>query len=265
MTPGKPDASGAEARDGEFVTALQRGLTVLESFGPGQERMTLSQVAERADLSRGTARRFLLTLTALGYLGTDGKLFWMTPKVLRLGNGYLSAFGRAEAVRPVIQAVSQQFDESCSMAVLEGPDVVYVARAEARRVYSSRIDIGTRLPAHASSLGRVLLAGLGEEALEAWLRRYPPVAWTKRTITDLDLLRAKIAEVRRQRYAIIDGELEIGARSIALPILDRAGRTVAALNIGTAAGRAPLDHMRRVFLPVLRKAAEEIAQTVAAW
>jgi len=260
-----PQAAATAPRDGEFVVAVERGLVVLESFGPGRERLTLSQVAALTGLSRGTARRFLLTLTRLDYLGTDNKLFWLKPKVLRFGNSYLAGFGRAEAVRPVVQAISHQLNESCSMAVLDGADVVYVARAEARRVYSSRIDIGTRLPAHASSLGRVLLAGLSEAALDLWLARHPPVAWTERTITDPALLREKIAEARRLRYAILDGELEIGVRSIAVPVLDPMGRTVAALNIGSAAGRAPLGQLRRVYLPILRKAAQDIAQAVTSW
>lgn len=247
------------------MAALQRGLQVLECFGPGQERLTLSQVAVLTGLSRGTARRFLLTLVALDYLGHDGKLFWLAPKVLRFSHGYLASFGRAELVKPVIQHVSQQLNESCSMAVLDGADIVYVARVEARRAYSSRIDIGTRLPAHASSLGRVLLAGLPDAALDAWLARHKPHPWTARTITDPALLRAKILEARRQRHAILDGELELGARSIAVPVLDAAGQTVAALNIGTSTARAPLDQLRRVFLPVLRAAAQEISQSIVAW
>lgn len=252
-------------KEGDFVAALGRGLQVLECFAPGRERMTLSQVAQQTGLSRGTARRFLLTLTALGYLASDGKLFWMTPRVLRFGQGYLAGFARAEAVRPVIEAVSRELNESCSLAVLDGADVVYVARVEARRVYSSRIDIGTRLPAHASSLGRVLLAALDEAALEEWLQRHPLRAWTERTVTDPAQFRVRLAEIRRQRYAVIDGELELGARSIAVPVPDAAGRDVAALNIGTSAARAPLETMRRHFLPVLRQAAQRIAGTVTAW
>lgn len=252
-------------KEGDFVAALGRGLQVLECFGPGRERMTLSQVAQQTGLSRGTARRFLLTLTALGYLASDGKLFWMTPRVLRFGQGYLAGFARAEAVRPVIEAVSRDLNESCSLAVLDGADVVYVARVEARRVYSSRIDIGTRLPAHASSLGRVLLAALPEPALEEWLRRHPLRAWTERTVTDPEQLRARLIEIRRQRYAVIDGELELGARSIAVPVLDATGREVAALNIGTSAARAPLEMLRRSFLPVLREAAGRLAGAVTGW
>ncbi|WP_419897259.1 IclR family transcriptional regulator domain-containing protein [Roseomonas sp. USHLN139] len=249
----------------DFVAALGRGLAVLECFGPGRERQTLSQVAALTGLSRGTARRFLLTLAALDYLASDGKLFWLTPRVLRFSHGYLASFGRAEMVKPVIRAVSEQLNESCSMAVLDGADVVYIARVEARRVYSSRIDVGSRLPAHASSLGRVLLAGLPDAALDEWLARHPAQPWTARTITDPGQLRARIVEARRQRYAILDSELELGSRSIAVPVQDAAGRTLAALNIGTSAARAPLDQLRRQFLPVLRAAAAEIAPGFTGW
>jgi IclR family pca regulon transcriptional regulator len=255
----------APGRGPDFVTALERGLAVLETFGRGRERLTLTQVATYTKLSRGTARRFLLTLVELQFLATDGKIFWLTPKVLNLSHGYMTSFGRGEVARPVLQSVSAKFQESCSMAVLEGPDVVYVARVEARRVFSSRIDVGTRLPAHCSSLGRVLLAALAEEQFEAWMARHELAAWTERTITDPERFRARIQEVRRARHAIIDGEMELGSRSIAVPIVNRLGVTVAALNIGTSAARVSLDQLRRTFLPVLRDAALQIGGALDGW
>jgi len=257
------EAAGRQGR--EFVNALERGLAVLATFGRGRERMTLSDVAQITGLSRGTARRLLLTLSELNYVASDGKLFWLTPKVLNLGQGYLSSFGRGEAATVIIKGVSEKLGESCSMAVLDGPDIVYVARVETQRVFSSRIDIGTRLPAHCSSLGRVLLANLPEAEFEAWAARYPLRAWTEKTLVDPVKFRARICEVRRLRYAIIDGELEIGSRSIAVPVLDRGGRTCAALNIGTSSARAPLELMRRRFLPVLREAAQQIGNATPGW
>ena len=252
-------------RGPDFVTALERGLGVLETFGRGRERLTLTEVAAHTKLSRGTARRFLLTLVELQFLASDGKNFWLTPRVLDLSHGYLSSFGRGDVARPILQAVSEKFQESCSMAVLEGADVIYVARVEARRVFSSRIDIGTRLPAHCSSLGRVLLAALPEDQFEAWLGRHELTAWTERTITDPGRLRARIQEVRRARHAIIDGEMELGIRSIAVPIVNRLGATVAALNIGTSAARVSLDQMRRTLLPALREAAQQIGAALDGW
>ncbi|WP_245870230.1 IclR family transcriptional regulator domain-containing protein [Teichococcus rhizosphaerae] len=258
-------AEGDGARGLEFVLSLERGLAVLCAFGPGRERMTLTQVATLTGLSRGTARRFLLTLAELDFLSSDGKLFWLTPKVLRFSHGYLASFGRSEAARPHLQAVSDRFGESCSLAVLDGADVVYVVRVEARRVFSSRIDIGTRLPAHCTALGRVLLSGLEDGLLEAWLVRHPLTPWTERTVTDPGLFRQRIQEARRQRHAIIDGETEIGSRSIAVPVPDAAGRTVAALNIGASAARVSLAQMRREMLPALRAAAARIAALALPW
>ncbi|WP_367614456.1 IclR family transcriptional regulator domain-containing protein [Teichococcus coralli] len=259
----RAEATGRQGR--EFVNALERGLAVLAAFGRGRERMTLSDVAQMTGLSRGTARRLLLTLSELNYVASDGKLFWLAPKVLNLGQGYLASFGRGEVATAIIKGVSEKLGESCSMAVLDGPDIVYVARVETQRVFSSRIDVGTRLPAHCSSLGRVLLAGLGEAELEAWMARHPLTAWTERTLVDPGKFRARIAEVRRQRYAIIDGELEIGSRSVAVPVLDRSGGTCAALNIGTSSARASLELMRRRFLPVLREASQQIGNATQGW
>lgn len=256
----------AAARGGDFVTALERGLSVLGSFGRGRERLTLSQVAQLTGLSRGTARRFLLTLVELQFLASDGKLFWLTPKVLDLGQGYLSSYGRGDVARPILQSVSAKFNDSCSLAVLQGADVVYVARVEARRVFSSRIEVGSRLPAHCSSLGRVLLAALDDAQLDAWLARHQPLsAWTERTITDPDKLRLRLQDVRKQRHAIIDGELEIGSRSIAVPVINRHGDTVAALNIGSSTARVSLEQLRRSFLPVLREASAQLGPLIEGW
>lgn len=254
-----------DKRGPEFVTALERGLAVLAAFGRAPRRMTLTQVAEATDLSRGTARRFLLTLQALNYVDSDGKLFWLTPKVLQFSSAYLSAFGVSEAGRGVIRRLTEQIGESSSMAVLDGHDVVYVARIETRRIFSSGIEVGSRLPAFCSSLGRVLLAGLGDAELDRWLAEDTFTAPSPRSITDPEKVRQKVLEARRIQHAIIDGEMEVGVRSIAVPIHDRAGRTVAALNIGTTAARASLDHMRKVFLPALREAAQEVERTMSDW
>ena len=249
----------AHERTPEFVTALDRGLTVLTCFGSGRRSMTLSQVAVASGLSRGTARRFLLTLQALGYVDGDGKWFRLTPKVLQLATAYLSSNGLAEVAKPVIRRVTEQLGESSSLAVLDGADIVYIARVETRRIFSSGLDPGARLPAHCSSLGRALLAALEPAALDTWLREHPLPALTPRTVTDPERLRAKLQEVRQQGYAVIDGEIEIGIRSIAVPVTDPRGHAVAALNIGTLAARVSLEQMRREFLPVLRAAAREIA------
>lgn len=252
-------------RSPDFVTALERGLNVLAAFGREPCRMTLTQVAEATDLTRGTARRFLLTLQELNFVGSDGKLFWLTPKVMQFANAYLATFGLSEAGRTVIRQLTEEIGESSSMAVLDGYDVVYVARIETRRIFSSGLEVGSRLPAFCSSLGRALLTDLDEAALDKWLREGTFVARSPRTILEPDALRQKVLEAQRLQYAIIDGEVEIGVRSIAVPVRDRAGHVVAALNIGTSAARTSLDHMRRVYLPALREAAAKVEKTLVSW
>lgn len=252
-------------RSPDFVTALERGLNVLAAFGREPRRMTLTQVAEATDLSRGTARRFLLTLQQLNFVGSDGKLFWLTPKVLQFSNAYLATFGLSEAGKSVIRHLTEEIGESSSMAVLDGYDVVYVARIETRRIFSSGLEVGSRLPAFCSSLGRALLSGFDEATLDKWLREGTFVAHSPRTIVEPEALRQKILEAQRLQYAIIDGEVEVGVRSIAVPVRDRAGTIVAALNIGTSAARTSLDHMRKVYLPALREAAAKVEKTLVSW
>jgi len=252
-------------RSPDFVTALERGLNVLAAFGREPRRMTLTQVAEATDLSRGTARRFLLTLQQLNFVGSDGKLFWLTPKVLQFSNAYLATFGLSEAGKSVIRQLTEEIGESSSMAVLDGYDVVYVARIETRRIFSSGLEVGSRLPAFCSSLGRALLSGFDEATLDKWLREGTFVAHSPRTIVEPEALRQKILEAQRLQYAIVDGEVEVGVRSIAVPVRDRAGTIVAALNIGTSAARTSLDHMRKVYLPALREAAAKVEKTLVSW
>ena len=227
--------------------------------------MTLSQVAEVTNLSRGTARRFLLTLQTLSFVNSDGKLFWLTPKVLQFSSAYLSTFGITEAGRSIIRNLSEVIGKSSSMAVLDGYDVVYVARVETQRIFSSGLEVGSRLPAYCTSLGRVLLAGMSDDELDRYLTGRAIEPQSPRSIVKPSALRQKVIEARRQQYAIIDGEVEIGIRSIAVPIHDRTGRTIAALNIGTSAARASLDHMRKVLLPALREAARKIEETMSEW
>lgn len=254
--------SKGQERDPEFVEALARGLNVIGSFDRDRRRMTLTEVAKHTNLSRGTARRFLHTLRALNFVDTDGRLFWLTPKVLNFGDAYSATLGLGDPARAALQEITEALGESSSIAVLEGGEVVYVARVEVRRLYSSGIHVGTRLPAHCSSLGRVLLASLDERQIADWLTRHPLTARTPRTITDAAKLIEELHGVRQQEYAVIDGELEVGIRSIAVPILGRTGATVAALNASTSTARGSLDVMRKKFLPVLRAASRKISQSL---
>ena len=204
---------GVDPEHPDFVAALARGLAVIEAFDGEHRRLSLTQVAARTELSRGTARRFLLTLVTLGYAATDGKAFWLMPRVLRLGYAYLSALDIGEIAQPVVQALSQRLNELCSVAVLDGQDITFVARAEAKRNYRMALTIGGRLPAHASSIGRVLLSGLPDADLDTFLDRVELRAFTPKTTMDKQALRSAILKARKDGYATVDDELQIGIRS----------------------------------------------------
>ena len=245
----------------DFVRALAKGLAVIESFDARSPAMTLSDVARRTGLSRGTARRLLLTLVELGYCGFDGKLFSLRPRALNLGFAYLHSQSLWQLAQPYMVELVERVHESCSIAVLDGTDVVYVARVPtAARIMSINLGLGTRLPAFATSMGRVLLAGLPAEEVERLLAQASPLpAYTAKSITERGALLREIDAVRRQGWALVDQELETGLRSIAAPIVDSEGRAVAALNIGTHASRWPIQKLTQEALPQLRQAAAEIS------
>ncbi len=219
----------------QFVQSLARGLEVVVAFDADHPEMTLTEVARRTGYSRATARRFLHTLVELGYMRTDGKVFALTPQVLRLGTAYLTGLGLPELAQPHLERLSAALGESTSVAVLDGTDVVYVARVATRRIMSVGISVGTRFPAYATSMGRVLLAALEESALAEYLADADLRALTPRTIHEPDALRAELESVRQQGWALVDQELERGLTSIAAPIVDAHGVVVAALNVSTAA------------------------------
>lgn len=242
----------------DFVTALARGLAVMRTFERGAEKQTLSQVAAKTDLSRGSARRFLLTLEALGYVAQEGNTFRLTSKVLDLGYSYLSSIPIWEKAQPFMKEIVDRIDESCSMAVLEGPDVVYIARVPPRHVYTIPVQVGTRMPAYANAMGRVLLAALDEQALEEFMSSMQPRKLTPRTETDVEALRRILRKVHTQGYAMPEDQVYEGRRSLAVPIRDREGRTVAAINISAMNSRASKERFLKEFLPLLTNAAEQI-------
>jgi IclR family pca regulon transcriptional regulator len=245
----------------DFVRALAKGLAVIESFDAGSPAMTLSDVARRTGLTRGTARRLLLTLVELGYCGFDGKLFSLRPRALNLGFAYLHSQSLWQLAQPYMVELVERVHESCSVAVLDGTDVVYVARVPtAARIMSINLGLGTRLPAFATSMGRVLLASLPADELDELLKQASPLpVYTAKSIIERGALLREIDAVRRQGWALVDQELEMGLRSIAAPIIDRDGRAIAALNIGTHASRWPIQKLTQEALPLLRQAAAEIS------
>jgi IclR family pca regulon transcriptional regulator len=249
---------------GNFVQSLDRGLAVIRSFGPGREHQTLSDVARGAGLTRAAARRFLLTLVELGYVNFDGRLFSLRPRILELGYAYLSTLSLGEVAVPHMKELVAATRESSSIAVLDGDDIVYVVRVPTARIMTVAISIGTRFPAHATSMGRVLLAALGPAERDRYLDRADYDALTRRTITDPAALRKVLGDVAAQGYALVDQELEDGLRSIAAPIADGKGEVVAAINVSVHASRANLDTLRRTYLPELLDAARRIEADLGA-
>jgi IclR family pca regulon transcriptional regulator len=242
----------------QFVQSLARGLQVITAFTGARPEQTLSDVARSTGLTRATARRFLHTLVELGYVRTDGKSFALTPRVLELGYGYLSGLSLPEVAQPHLERLSHDLGESTSASVLDGGDIVYVARVPARRIMAVAITIGTRFPAYATSMGRVLLAGLRDAELEAYLAAVPASGPTAATVTDPDALRDEIARVRERGWTVVDQELEVGLRSVAAPVR-RGGAVVAAINISTTAGSTPLERITGEFVPALLVAADAIS------
>ncbi|HEX7994932.1 MAG TPA: IclR family transcriptional regulator C-terminal domain-containing protein, partial [Streptosporangiaceae bacterium] len=228
---------GTPARDSDFVQSLDRGLAVIRAFGPDRERLSLSEVARATGLTRAAARRFLLTLVKLGYVRSDGREFSLRPRVLELGYAYLSGLALPEVAEPYLEDLSARLHESSSISVLDGHYIVYVARVATKRIMTVAISVGTRFPAYAASMGRVLLAGLPPEELERYLTEATFEAFTERTVTDPDRLREIIAQVRSDGYSIIDQELEDGLRAIAAPIHDASGAVTAAINVSAHASR----------------------------
>ena len=247
----------------QHVQSLARGLAVIQAFDSAHAEMTLSEVARRTDLTRATARRFLLTLADLGYVRTDGRLFALTPQVLRLGHAFLSSMGLPEIAQPHLEALSAEVGESVSVAVLDDTDIVYVARVATRRIMTVGISVGTRFPAYATSMGRVLLAHLDPDALEDYLRRAELRELTSHTVHDRDALLAELAAVRRQGYALVDQELEPGLRSIAAPIVGADDQVVGAVNVSTHTSLVTSD-LRVTHLPALLRAAEAIGTDLKA-
>jgi IclR family pca regulon transcriptional regulator len=259
-------AAGAAAapRRTDFVQSLDRGLAVIRCFSSERPSLTLSEVAERTGLTRAAARRFLLTLQELGYVGSSGRQFSLRPRVLALGYAYLSSFSVAQIAQPHLEDLAEELHESCSVSVLDGDDIVYVARASANRIMTIALTVGTRLPPYPTSMGRILLANLPDAERESMLGRATLRKLTDHTIVDLDRLREVLATVRAQGWAAVDQELEAGVRSIAVPIRDSSGRVVAAINASAHAARVPMRTLEKHFLPRLLGAAGHINSELAA-
>ncbi|MGQ4601154.1 IclR family transcriptional regulator domain-containing protein [Nocardia sp. R6R-6] len=265
MTGSRPDDSADDiVRGAHFVQSLERGLAVITAFGPRTPELTLSDVARRTGLTRAAARRFLLTLADLGYVRSDGKRFALTAKVLEIGYSYLSSMTLPEVAQPRLERLSAQVRESSSVSVLDGGDIVYVSRVAASRIMTVSINVGTRFPAHATSMGHVLLAGLRADDLDDYLSRTALEPFTDKTLTDPAALRAEMESVRARGYSIVDQELEEGLRSAAVPVHGADGAVIAAVNISTHASRRTIEEIRTDLIPPLLEAARGIERDLAA-
>jgi IclR family transcriptional regulator, pca regulon regulatory protein len=264
-SPSKPLRAIARAGnpDKEFMTTLAKGLAVLGTFGRQRPSMTLSEAATAVDLSRATARRVLRTLAELGYVEQSGRQFTLAPRILDLGFAYLSAQSWIDRARPLLQQLSERMHETGSASILQGTEIVYVARIPARRIMSSVIAVGNRLPAFHTSMGRVMLGYLDDEEVWRRLKSIRIEPYTPSTITDLQALIDRVREDHEQGFSIVDEELERGLRSIAVPVVTRDGQALGAINLSTHSTRTTRNEMRAQFLPELRAVAEQISQTVA--
>jgi IclR family pca regulon transcriptional regulator len=245
--------------DPNFMTSLARGLAVIQAFSTRRDPLTISYVSNKTGFSRAAVRRCLYTLAQLGFAGSDdGRHFFLRPRILALGHSYISSMPLAAAAQPVLERISHLLHESCSIAALDGVDIVYVARANVTRIMSIDLRVGSRLPAYCTSMGRVLLANLPPEELESYLSRAELARRTDRTIVSREKLRQMLRLVRRNGYSIVDQELEHGLRSMAVPIHNSGGKVTAALNVGAQAQRVTILEMTNKFLPHLQDAAQEL-------
>jgi IclR family transcriptional regulator, pca regulon regulatory protein len=247
-----------------FVQSLERGLAVIRTFGPETPELTSTEVAQRSDLTRAAARRFLLTLVDLGYVTTDGRHFRLTPRVLELGYAYLSSLSLPAVAEPHLQTLVAEVQESSELATLDGEEIVYIVIVHGPRILTKALNVGARMPAHATSMGRVLLAGLDDAALDRYLGEAQLPGFLPKTITDPKRLRSELLRVREKGYAVIEEELEEGLRAIAVPIRDRSGATIAAVNISTHIRQRTVESLTSELLPRLRQTADAIERELHA-
>lgn len=248
----------------DYIQSLHRGLDVIRTFDADHSTMSLAQVAERSGLSRAVVRRLLMTLEFLGYVRREGRWFSLTPRVLDLGFSYLSSLTVAQLALPFMEELSHKVDESCSLAVLEEYDIVYVQRVAVRKVMAISLGIGARLPAYCTSMGRALVANLDDEQRGHWLRTLKPQERTRFTLMDRNTLEKELERVRTQGYAYVEQELEEGLCSVAVPIHNGDGGTVAALNVGMSFRVGARARALKEVLPALRVAAQRIERHLPA-
>jgi IclR family pca regulon transcriptional regulator len=249
----------AQMKEADFITSLARGLQVLEAFGKNATRHSIASAALATQLDRATVRRCLLTLTQLGYVDYDGKFFSLTHRILRLGTSYLVALPLAHLVQPMLDSLSQRVGQSTSVSILDGEDIVFIARAVQRRVMAVALMPGSRLPAYCTSMGRVLLAAQADEEVRHILRDHPLAPMSPKTVTDPDEILQRIERARERGYATNDQEIELGFRSISVPLVNARGQTVAALNIEVAATQPDVSALVDLYIEPLKTLQAELS------
>jgi IclR family transcriptional regulator, pca regulon regulatory protein len=252
-------ADGTRVARVERLQSLERGLAVLRAFTPESPALTISGVADRTGLTRATARRVLLTLADLGYVDTERRVFSLNASVLDLAKPFSGHHDRWAFARPYLESLTERTGESASIAVLDDTDILYVARSQTRRLMTLAVAVGSRLPAHATSKGRVLLAFLPEPELEAYFARRAIARYTEQTVVDEAELREILADVRREGFAVVDQQLEVGLSSVAAPIVDASGRVSAALSLCAHAGRVDGATLRADFVPLVVETARRVS------
>jgi IclR family pca regulon transcriptional regulator len=261
--PGEEGETSVAGRPREFIQSLERGLAIIRAFGPRAPEQTVSELAATTSLTRATARRFLITLIELGYVESDGRIFRLTPKVLELGYSFLSGLGFPDVALPHLERLVAEVDESSEASVLDGDDIVYVARVPSTAVMTVVVNVGARMPAHATSMGKVLLASLPDAELDAYLERAPLRGIMPRTVTQPAQLREQLERVRAAGYAVVDQELEEGLVAIAAPVRGRGGRCVGAINLSTHVMRRSVDSVRDELVEPLLRTAKRIEADLA--
>lgn len=242
----------------DFIAGLQKGLSVIEAFDQEQSRLSMTEVAQRTGLTRAAARRYLLTLTQLGYVNYDGRMFSLSPRVLRLGQSYFHSARLPRIVYPQVQKLAHALQETSSVGVLDAADVICIAATSAGRTVSPALQPGSRAPAYCTANGRVLLAALPQERVDAWLDEHPLEPLTPHTVTHKDRLRIEIARARAQGFAVVDQELELGLRTISVPLKNLRGDTVAAMNVSVHATRMTLADLQERCLPALMQVQAQV-------
>jgi len=258
------ESKKTSSEDKDFLKTLDRGLAVIKSFDSETPSMTLTKVARKNGMSRASARRFLKTLSRLGYVLQVGNTYQLTARILDIAYCYLNNLDFLDVITPIMREVNRKLGKACSIAVLDGEDVVYIARAHAtQKILSVNLQVGSRLPAFCTSMGRVLLATLPENRREEFLRDAKLKAYTAHTITDPDRLRELLHQVKQDGYAIVDQELEESLCAMAIPIHNRAGIVVCAMNVGLPASQIAIGDLIDTHLPVLKDAAQKAEQLLA--